>query len=53
MTDVMQTCENFKLHSSHILGGIHSLVRSLLITGGAGKQKNITQTSGESISEEV
>lgn len=53
MTDDIQLWEDYKLPSSHILGGICSLVKSLLITDGAGKQKNIAFSSRESVSEEV
>ncbi|XP_047965261.1 serine/threonine-protein kinase ATM [Salvia hispanica] len=52
MADTIQMWENYKLHNSHILGGICSLVRSLLVTDGSGKHKNITHTSRESMSEE-
>lgn len=53
MTDDIQLWEDYKLPSSHILGGICSLVKSLLITDGAGKHKSISYSSRENVSEEV
>lgn len=53
MMDAIHMWENLKLQNSHILGGICSLVRSLLLIDGAGKHKNITYPPGERVSEEV
>ncbi|KAH6798041.1 Serine/Threonine-kinase ATM-like protein [Perilla frutescens var. hirtella] len=52
MEKVIQMWEDFKLHSSHILGGICTLVGGLLIIDVEGKHNNITYSSGESVSEE-
>ncbi|KAI3454494.1 hypothetical protein Pfo_011157 [Paulownia fortunei] len=52
MTDVLNMWENLKLQSSHILGGICSLVGSLLLLDGAGKNENVAYSSRERVSEE-
>ncbi|KAL0315150.1 UNVERIFIED_CONTAM: Serine/threonine-protein kinase ATM [Sesamum calycinum] len=52
MTDVLDTWETLKLQCSHILGGICSLVGSLLLLDGAGKHENAAYSSRERVSEE-
>ncbi|PIN15510.1 Non-specific serine/threonine protein kinase [Handroanthus impetiginosus] len=52
MTDALNMWENLKLEHSHILGGICSLVRTLLSLDEAGKNKNTTHFSMEEVSEE-
>ncbi|XP_020548356.1 serine/threonine-protein kinase ATM [Sesamum indicum] len=52
MTDILDMWETLKLKCSHILGGICSLVGSLLLLDGTGKHENVAYSSRKRVSEE-
>ncbi|KAL6583807.1 hypothetical protein OROMI_003096 [Orobanche minor] len=52
MMDIINMWENHKLQSSHVLGGVCSLVGSLLLIDAAGKHENVAYSSRENLLEE-
>ncbi|KAL3628823.1 hypothetical protein CASFOL_027869 [Castilleja foliolosa] len=52
MMDIISTCENLKLESSHVLSAICSLVGSLLLLDADGKHENVASSSREKLFEE-